>query len=166
MVEDIVRRWGYLTLGSRMRRIGDLLQGEVQQLLDERHIPVQTSHYTLLASLDANGPLLIGDLAETLGVSQPGITRSVAQLSKVGLVTVRQGKNDQRQRVVTLTARGQRLMDSGREDFWPKIENCLAAIMAGQSGPLLEQLDFLEDAIRAQSFSQRITKSNREGGSG
>ena len=51
-----------------------------------------------------NGPLLIGELADALGVSQPGVTRNVGLLSKQGVVTVRRGKKDQRTKVVDLTA--------------------------------------------------------------
>lgn len=156
MVDDIVRRKGYLTLGSRMKRIGELLQAEAQQLMDLHGVPIQANQYPLLASLDENGPLTIGELAETLGVSQPGITRSAGLLAKQGLVSLRQGKEDQRKRIVTLTSQGRRIIEDGRKNIWPQIERCLADIMAGQSGPLLSQLDFLEDAIRGMSFTQRI----------
>ena len=37
MVRDVVRELGYLTLGSRLKRIGERLQGQAQALLEARH---------------------------------------------------------------------------------------------------------------------------------
>ncbi len=96
MVEDFVRRKGYLTLGTRLKRIGDRLQADVQQLIDAEGGTVQTGQYPLLAAIDELGHLTIGELADALGVSQPGITRSVGQLAKQGIVTVARGQEDQR----------------------------------------------------------------------
>jgi DNA-binding MarR family transcriptional regulator len=53
-----------------MRRIGEMLQAEVQQLMELRSVPIQANQYPLLTSLDKNGPLTIGELADALGVSQ------------------------------------------------------------------------------------------------
>lgn len=162
MVEDIVRRKGYLTLGSRMRRIGERLQAEVQQLMDERNVPIQSSQYPLLGALDENGPLAIGDLAEALGVSQPGVTRNAGLLAKQGIVTISRGRKDQRTRIVALTDAGRAVVRDGHERVWPQVQSCLAEILAGQAGSLLDQLDILEDELRAMSFPQRVAKTKRE----
>ena len=161
MVEDFVRRKGYLTLGSRMKRIGERLQAEVQQLIDGESVAIQSSQYPLLAVLDENGPLSVGEVAEALGVSQPGITRTVGQLVKLGAVSMGRGKQDARTKIVALTEMGQQIVQQGQRRFWPQIESCLADILAGQSGPLLEQLDILEDALRDRPLSRRVSEAGR-----
>ena len=159
MVDDIVRRKGYLTLGSRLRRIGERLQAETQRLMAEHEVPIQASHYPTLAALDENGPLSINELADALGVSQPGVTRSVGLLAKQGIVTVRRGKTDQRTRLVSLTDRGREIVGHGRRIVWPQVEACVAEIVADQSGALLDQLDRLEAALDEASFVQRAARS-------
>ena len=166
MVDDIVRGKGYLTLGSRMKRIGELLQAEVQLLMNEQNIPVQSSQYPLLAALDENGPLAVGDLAEALGVSQPGVTRSVSQLAGQGIVRVKQGRKDQRMKIVSLSGRGRAVVQHGKEEIWPQIETCLAQILSGRKGPLLEQLDALEDALARHPFSTGALNAGSENGDG
>ena len=158
-MKDIIREKGYLTLGTRLKRIGERLQADVQQLMDARDVPIQAGQYPLLAALEANGPLTVGELVDALGVSQPGITRSVGQLAKQGVVTVKRGAKDQRTKVVTLTDRGLTLVVAGKEDLWPQIDECLADICDGQPAPLLDQLDRLEDALRERSLFQRISKA-------
>ena len=120
MNDDIVRRKGYLALGSRLKRISEHLQAEVQSLMDQNDVPVQAFQYPLLTSLDENGPMDIGNLAKTLGVSQPGVTRNVSQLAQQGFVVLSKGKKDKRQRIVSLSDTGRNVVDQGRSTIYWK----------------------------------------------
>ena len=44
MVEDVVRAFGFLCLGSRLKRIGERLQADTQRIMDEMDVPLQASH--------------------------------------------------------------------------------------------------------------------------
>ena len=154
-MEDIIRSLGYLTLGSRLKRIGEQLQADTQRMLDGLEVPVQSSQYPLLAALDRLGPLPVGELAQSLGITQPGVTRSVALLAELGLVEVIQSDGDQRRRMVSLTRNGQRLVDKAKGDVWPRIENAVADLCKGLTGPLLEQLSAIEDGLAAAPLDHR-----------
>ncbi|MER8832737.1 MarR family transcriptional regulator [Mesorhizobium sp. M0909] len=155
-MEDVVRSLGFLCLGSRMKRIGEQLQAEAQRLLDRLDVPVQASQYPLLAALDRLGPLPVGELAQSLGIAQPGITRSVSLLAELGLLEVSQSTDDQRRRIVALTRDGRRLVDVAKRDVWPRIENAVADLCADLSGPLLEQLTAIEDGLAAAPLDRRV----------
>jgi DNA-binding MarR family transcriptional regulator len=161
MVEDIVRRRGYLTLGTRLKRIGERLQGDTQRIIDAGGAAVQASQFPFLAALDDLGPLTVGELAAAIGVSQPGATRTVGQLAKLGLVTLRPGRDDQRQRVVTLTAKGRQTVDLGRREIWPRVVAAVADLCGDLSGPLLDQLAQLEDGLAEQPLDQRGGRTKR-----
>lgn len=98
MVEDVVRNFGFLPLGTRLKRIGERLQADTQTIMDEMGVDLQASQYPFLAALDRLGPLTIGELAEAVGITQPGATRVVSQLIELGLVKARQAADDQRRR--------------------------------------------------------------------
>ncbi|WP_291836339.1 MarR family transcriptional regulator [Limimaricola sp.] len=155
MIDDFVRRKGYLTLGTRLRRIGERLQAETRSVMADHGVPLQGNHYPVIAALDEHGPMTIGALAEVLGVSQPGVTRLVGQLAKLGMVRSRTGKDDARQKIVALTPAGQARVDEGRAEVWPLIQACVAEMLDGQRGPLLMQLDHLEDEIARRPFLAR-----------
>ena len=155
-MEDIIRSLGYLTLGSRLKRIGEQLQADTQRMLDGLEVPVQSSQYPLLAALDRLGPLPVGELSQSLGITQPGVTRSVALLAEPGLVEVIQSDGDQRRRMVSLTKNGQRLVDRAKRDVWPRIENAVADLCKGLTGPLLEQLSAIEDGLAAAPLDRRV----------
>ena len=155
MVEDIVRAHGYLTLGTRLKRIGERLQGDTQRIIDERGAAVPASQFTFLAALDGLGPLTVGELAGALGVTQPGVTRTIGQLVKLGLVTLRRGRDDQRQRVVRLTAKGRQTVDLGKREIWPRVVAAVADLCRDLSGSLLDQLAQLEDGLAEQPLDRR-----------
>src|SRR5687768_10886855 len=155
MVEDVVRAFGFLTLGSRLKRIGERLQADTQRIMDETGVPLQASQYPFLAAIDRLGPLTIGELAEAVGITQPGVTRGVAQLVELGLLDAAQARNDQRRKVISLTKKGKRLVEVARREVWPRIDAAVTDLCGGLSGPLLQQLASIEDGLAAAPLSRR-----------
>jgi len=155
MVEDVVRAFGFLTLGTRMKRIGERLQADTQRIMDDMDVALQASQYPFLASLDRLGPLTIGELADAVGITQPGATRTLSQLEKLGMVKVRPSPEDQRRRIVSLSAKGQRLIDHAKQEVWPRLEDAVTDLCGKLSGPLLEQLAAIEDGLAAKPLDRR-----------
>jgi DNA-binding MarR family transcriptional regulator len=158
MVEDVVRSRGYLMLGSRFKRIGERLQGDTQRIIDAHGAGVQASQFTFLGAIDGLGPLAVGELAEAIGITQPGATRAVGQLAKLGLVKLRPGRDDQRQRIVSLTAKGERAVDLGKREIWPRVVAAVADLCDGLSGSLLDQLAGIEDGLAERPLERRPAK--------
>jgi DNA-binding MarR family transcriptional regulator len=162
MVEDIVRKYGFLTLGSRLKRIGERLQADTQRIMAEMGVALQASQYPFLGALDRLGPLTIGELADAVGITQPGATRVVSQLMRLGLVKARQTMKDQRRRIVSLTKKGQALVDRSKREVWPRIECAVADLCGEFTGPLLDQLAALEDGLAALPLDRRGKPSARK----
>ncbi|MDQ6433360.1 MarR family transcriptional regulator [Mesorhizobium sp. LHD-90] len=158
MVEDIVRSFGFLTLGTRMKRIGERLQADTQRIIDEAGLPIQAAQYPYLAAIDRQGPLTIGELTMAVGISQPGVTRTVAQLAAQGLLEVRQAPGDQRRRTVALTPDGRQLVEFSKQHIWPRIEAAVKDLCKDLSGPLLPQLAAIEQGLAATPLDRRATK--------
>jgi DNA-binding MarR family transcriptional regulator len=158
MVEDVVRSFGFLTLGTRMKRIGERLQADTQRIMDDLGAPLQASQYPFLAAIDQLGPLTIGELADAIGITQPGATRTVAQLVELRMLESEQAPDDQRRRIVSLTKEGKRLVATAKRDVWPRIREAVADLCADLDGPLLDQLAAIEDGLAAQPLQRRVVK--------
>jgi len=156
MIEDVVRNFGFLCLGTRMKRIGERLQADTQAMIDEMGFGIGVSQFPFLAAVDRLGRLTIGELAEALGISQPGVTRSVALLIEAGLLTSEQSSGDQRQKIVGLTPKGRQLVEHSKQNVWPRIERAVADLCGGLEGPLLEQLGAIEDGLDAVPLGKRL----------
>jgi DNA-binding MarR family transcriptional regulator len=157
MVEDVVRQLGHLTLGTRLKRIGERLQSQTQRILDAQEVPIQAAQFPFLAAVDRLGPLTVGELAEAVGMTQPGATRALAQLAEEGFVEITNASDDQRRKLVTLTRQGRRLVEVGKRDVWPVIETAVKDVCRKLSGSLLEQLAALEDAIGEEPLDRRAS---------
>ena len=158
-MKDIVRELGYLTLGTRFKRIGEALQAQTQELLADAGIKLPASHFPLLAALDRNGSMRVGELTQAVGISQPGVTRMLGKLESLGLVRSRQPAADLRTRSVALSAAGTRLVANAKKTAWPMVEAAVANACADVAGPLLTQLAKLEDKLAATPLSARAKQA-------
>lgn len=156
MTEDIVRQLGHLALGTRLKRLGERLQAETTSFIEASGLALPASWFPLLAALDRTGGLTVGELAEAVGVSQPGVTRSVAKLVELGLVGVEaHGSADRRRRSVLLTAAGEDLVGRARDEVWPHVEAAVVDVCEGLEGPLLAQLAELEARLDRVPLDRR-----------
>jgi len=155
MPEDIIGQLGLLTLGSRLKRIGDRMQADVARFVEKSGLSIQPAQYPLLAAIDRNGPLTVSELVEAVGVSQPGVTRSLTRLVEMGLVESSRVHRDQRHRTIALTAAGRDAMERSKREIWPHIEAAVAELCAGLSAPLLGQLGRIEAALEHAPLDQR-----------
>jgi DNA-binding MarR family transcriptional regulator len=158
MVEDVIRSFGFLTLGTRMKRLGERLQADTQRIMDELGAPLQASQYPFLAAIDRLGPITVGELAEAVGITQPGATRTVAQLVELGMLEAKAASDDQRRRIVSLSREGKRLVAAAKREVWPRIRAAVADLCSDLDGPLLDQLAAIEDGLAAAPLDRRAAK--------
>ena len=163
MIIDIVRELGHLTLGTRLKRLGERLQAQTEVLLAEAGIGVPASHCPLLAALDRLGPLAVGELAQAVGISQPGISRMLENLQSDGLVASRRPAGDKRLRAIELTKSGRDLVARSKRLAWSRVESAVADACMGTSGSLLEQLSALEEALAEAPLHVRAARPTARG---
>jgi len=154
MVSDVIRERPFLFLGSRLKRIGESMQADVLKVVEQAGLPVQPAQYPVLAALDRHGPLGVGDLVEATGVSQPGVTRTVAKLTDMGLIEAATPSSDRRRRTVRLSPEGLELMARSRVAVWPAVEAAVVALCAELKGNLLEQLDAIEARLAEKPLTE------------
>ena len=111
MAGDIVAELGHLFLGTRLKRLAERMQADVLKVAVEAGLPIQPSQYPLLALIEREGSVTVGQIAETLGISQPGVTRNMARLIDLGLVEVTRDGRDQRQKSLSLSDAGKAAME-------------------------------------------------------
>jgi len=158
MVEDVVKELGYLTLGTRLKRLGERLQAQTQVLLDQAGLDLPASYFPILTALDRLGALNVGELSEAVGITQPGVTRMLVNLQAEGLVRSTPSADDGRVRTIELTKSGRQLMSRAKSLAWPMVEAAVADACAGPSKSLLALLAAFEDALAAAPLSTRAER--------
>lgn len=162
-MRDFVRERGHLTLGSRLKRLGERFQAEVQELARAEGIDLPAGLFPAVSVLAEAGTLSIGELAEALGISQPGATRNVDKMFRLGLVDSVPGNTDRRFRAVKLSDRGRQLVRATEHDLWPRVEQAVAEICHGVDGPLLDVLSRIERALDQRPLHVRAAKRGSDG---
>lgn len=152
---DIVRELGYLALGTRLKRLGERLQAQTQVLLEEAGVQLPASHFPILAALDRLGELSVGEIAEAVGTSQPGVTRMLDKLQSDGWVKSTAASSDRRVRSIRLSVAGDKLVASARRKVWPRIETAVADACSGRAESLLPALAALEESLQETPLNVR-----------
>jgi DNA-binding MarR family transcriptional regulator len=121
-------------------------RGRMQPLFDDVTVP----QLVLLDAIEECGADGIGAVADFTSLSQPTVTRSAAALERDGLVRRRAADGDGRRRVLTLTPRGERLLEEKRavvaQQFagaWDRLDASERALAV----PLLRHLSTLVDQL-------------------
>lgn len=150
---DVVAQMGPAFLGTRLKRLGERMQASAAVVIAETGLPLQPGQMAILAAL-RTGPMAVGQLAETCGTSQPGITRTLGQLRKIGMVTDTRG-DDQRSRLVALSPEGRRAVTTIAQDVWPRVGMAAQEILSALDGDFLLQLERIEAALAVASIAER-----------
>ena len=81
---------------------------------DAAGAPVGPSALSALASIVAQGPIRLGELAQIEGVAKPSMTRIVAALEETDAVVRAPDPSDRRAALVEATRAGRRMIEAGR----------------------------------------------------
>ena len=92
--------------------VSRLMTAVVARTLATVHEAVSVPQLRVLVMLHSDGPKKLGSIAEGLGVNPSNATRTADRLVEGGLARRRTDPEDRRVVVVTLTAKGRRLVDS------------------------------------------------------
>lgn len=87
-------------------------------LVREAGVSLDRALFPLLVRIQRRGPLSVGELADLVGRDYTTVSRQVAKLESLGLISRRQGKVDRRVTEAVVTEKGQavsELFDAARE---------------------------------------------------
>jgi DNA-binding MarR family transcriptional regulator len=115
-----------------------------RQLRQQAGTGLSPSQHAVLASIDANTTLTLGELAVIEQVAPPTITRIVAKLADDGLVERTADPVDRRVARVSVTAEGHRRMDLSRHRRNAWLARRLDDLPLGDTERLAAALDVLE----------------------
>jgi DNA-binding MarR family transcriptional regulator len=81
-------------------------------LIREAGISLDRALFPLLVGVERKGPIGVGELADGVGRDYTTVSRQVAKLESLGLVTRRASRSDKRVCEATITAKGRAMTDA------------------------------------------------------
>ena len=153
--------FGVLSLGSRLKRLSDLLFKQADQLYKNRGISLPSRAFPILQLLAANGSTSVTVLAEQLGQTHPAISQMSKKLEANGWLYFDLDDNDERKRLLSLTPKGYELVDK-LNPLWGNLRQAIDNILRVSSHGLLANIELLERELDKASLLERVEKLERQ----
>lgn len=121
-------------------------RGRMQPLFDDITVP----QLVLLDAIEECGRDGVGAVADLTSLSQPTVTRSAAAMERDGLVRRGTAAGDGRRRILSLTARGERLLAEKRSIVAQQFAGAWELLNPDErrlAGPLLRRLARVVDDL-------------------
>ncbi len=142
-------------LGSRLKHLSDRFLTDAAKIHEFVNTGVTPSQGVLLAHIGAAREISVLELANILGQSQPAISKNLVGLSKLNLITNIKSM-DNRQRIVTLSAEGKRLLGRINKEIWQNVEIAVKEILGENQIEFIEALNKIESRLDQKSFEKRF----------
>jgi DNA-binding MarR family transcriptional regulator len=151
---DFVRDQGEGAFGTRLRRLSERLDREVQDIYREAGEGFEPRWFAVVAAL-REGPATVGELAGRIGVTHAAISQVRGALAERGLVRALTDPDDQRRQHLELTDRGR---ETARrlEPLWAAIRAATRELLAQSAPDLIADLERLERALAEQGLKNRV----------
>lgn len=141
-------------LGTQLRRLLELLDGDLETIYRERH-PVYTPRFTpVVKALTAESSLTIKEIAARSNVSHSAASQTVSKLKSHGLVDALPAR-DQRSKRISLTESGQAMLPM-LSVLWDSTTTAAEELEAELSYSLSAILTETIERLEHRSFQDRI----------
>ncbi len=141
--------------GTRLRRLIDRLDRDVQALYREAGVRFEPRWYAAFVSLRDQGPATVGELAQRLDVTHAAVSQVRAALLSAGLIETRRDPRDGRRHTLVLSAEGE---ETARrlQPLWDAVNAATAGMLTDEAPSLLQGLDDLSAALDRRPLKTRV----------
>ena len=143
-----------LTLGTLLRHLIDLLDGEVEAAYAASGLNWRPRYTPILRVLMRDGGQSIKTIAQQIGISHSAVSQTVTQMVKDELVLLKPGA-DARERIVMLTAKTEAMIPRLQRQ-WSAVNQAAETLDQELSAPLSGVVKEAIAALTDQPFRQRI----------
>jgi DNA-binding MarR family transcriptional regulator len=152
---DIIRQKGAAAFGTRLRRLSERLDREVEAIYRAHGVDFQPRWFPVVTALAQQGEASVGELAAMIGITHAAISQVRGELIAAGLIRTRQDRADKRRQLLTLSAKGQRYAGT-LAPLWRAIAAATDGLLTDAAPSLLDHLGKIEAALDAQSMIERV----------
>ena len=154
---DYVRQKGAAAFGTRLRRLSERLDREVQALYREHDSAFQPRWFAVVSALREKEVLSVGELAALIGITHAAVSQLRGELLEAGLVRARPDPADARRQLLELSPHGKRVVTK-LQPLWQAIAAATQALVAANAPGLLDDLARIELALDDTAMKARVER--------
>jgi ribosomal protein S18 acetylase RimI-like enzyme/Mn-dependent DtxR family transcriptional regulator len=152
---DLINRVGLLAFGSRLKMILDELYRDISRVYTSNNLDFEARFFLIFYLLKEGQKIKITDIAKEIGQSQPAISQLTDILQEKELINIIKDKNDTRIKLVSLSAKGKKLIPA-LEEIWENILSAHEDFFKELGIDILNILDKIENGLLRKSMFDRI----------
>lgn len=157
-MNDNIAKGGYLSGGSRLRRIYEKLQISGDKIYKELKLDFKSSWFPVYYTLSiSDRPQTVMEITEQIAFSHITVKNIVKELSQVDLITVEQNPDDKRSKLISLTVKGKDLLKN-LQPIWEQLAVSLEEILTSGHPDILNILEKIEKELEIKPLHERVTK--------
>ncbi len=154
-MRDFIRQKGAAGFGTRLRRLSERLDHQVETLYRARGVAFEPRWYPLVAALGEGGQCSVGELATLLGISHAAVSQVRGELLDASLIHARTDRADKRRQLLALSPKGRRLAEK-LAPLWRDIAAATDELLSLNAPHLLAELDRLDAALAGMAMVERV----------
>jgi len=160
MAGDFIRQKGTTAFGTRLRRLSQGLDRQVEELYRASGTEFAPRWFPVIAALIEHGEASVGELASMIGITHAAISQVRGELIAAGLVRVKTDAADKRRQLLALSPKGKRYAEE-LAPLWHAIGAATDALLAEAAPQLLTMLDRIDAALAAQPMAERVARISK-----
>lgn len=150
-----------LSLGSRLKRLSEQLFAEVAMIYEGVGLKLNPNYFLLINLINHNGPMGIIQIAESLSVSHPAVSKLASKMVTEGYLIKQAHPSDKRASNLSLTAQSLQIIEQATP-IWKILKKHLDLIESQQATPLLSSLSQFEKSLTNYNLQQKVLKEAQQ----
>ncbi|AOC97205.1 MULTISPECIES: MarR family winged helix-turn-helix transcriptional regulator [Flavobacterium] len=150
---NIIDEIGILAISTRLQRLSEQLRKDGAQIYSYFNIDFEPKWFPVIYTLHVKEMLSVVEIASEIGYSHPSTISLLKELEKEKIISSKKDKQDERKRLIILTAKGKELV-SKMQPVWSIMTKALNEITNTQNN-LLRAIEEAEQNLTRQGFFQK-----------
>lgn len=150
---NIIDEIGILAISTRLQRLSEQLRKDGAQIYTYFNIDFEPKWFPVIYTLHVKEMLSVVEIASEIGYSHPSTISLLKELEKEKIISSKKDKQDERKRLIILTAKGKELVTK-MQPVWDIMKKTLNEITNTQNN-LLQAIEEAEQNLTRQGFFQR-----------
>jgi DNA-binding MarR family transcriptional regulator/GNAT superfamily N-acetyltransferase len=152
---DTINELADLAFASRLKRLSERLMKDVSLLYYKLDTEFEARWFTILYTLNHKSPMPVTALAESLNITHTAVNQLSSEMIKKGLVNSSSGKQDERQRLLSISLKGRNVALS-LTPVWEEIRSATEELINSADPNLLSAIGKIEKQLDKQNMYERV----------
>ncbi|MFT4698003.1 MAG: DNA-binding MarR family transcriptional regulator [Flavobacteriaceae bacterium] len=152
---DILHTLGEIGLGSRLKRISDLLMKITQQIYTKQHIDFDPYLFPAFNTIAKLKKTTNTEIRELLHITQPAVTQNINKLLQKELIELQHDDIDKRKKWITLSSKGEKAVNQ-LQPLWNILDRTVKQYTVFPAGSLIEHLNYFEENLKNGNYMKTI----------